>query len=252
MRHGTIRIAGIAATLAFTAAAGWAQSFEQSVVDQLQASGYEFIEIQKGQTQLKAEAIQGTSKLEVIWDMTTGQILKKEMEAAEDDEIGLSGVVIRERDRDFVRTAGIPTGGTSAIPTDSTGNASADAIIGQFTSGDYQFVEAKLGPTQLKIEAIRGGLKEEYVFDVESGDLLKKEIEAAEADETGLMGFEFDMRDEDFIDDHDDDDDHGGHGSSDDDEDDDDHEDNSGPGNSDDDSDDGDEDDNSGHGSDDD
>ncbi|MAN97546.1 hypothetical protein [uncultured Roseovarius sp.] len=71
-------------------------------VTALQAEGYDRIEVKTGRTQTKIEAIRGAEKLEVVYDSTTGAVLKREIESAEyDDDISV-GVKYRSRDRDFV------------------------------------------------------------------------------------------------------------------------------------------------------
>ncbi len=90
------------AAAALIAGAGLAQTFADKVVADLQDNGYTYVEIKQGPTQLKAEGIRGTEKIEVIYDITTGEILKQEVETAEADEIGLSGVEFDRRNRDFL------------------------------------------------------------------------------------------------------------------------------------------------------
>lgn len=98
--HRSLKLA-----VAFSIWAGVAQAdaFTDAIVTNLQDLGYEFIEIQSGISQVKVEATRGTDKLEVIYDRVTGAILKQENEQAEAEDIGRSGVKIRNRDRDFLR-----------------------------------------------------------------------------------------------------------------------------------------------------
>jgi len=135
------------------------------------------------------------------------------------------------------------------------GNELADAYLAE----GYTFVEVKVGPTQTKVEAIKGGIKVEVIYDNETQDIIKREQESADADEIDRQGKEvrkvnrdFEGKDgkgrgddDDDANDDDDDDDDGDddHGGDDDDDGDDDH------GGGDDDGDDGD-DDNSGSGGD--
>lgn len=228
-----------AALAAFWLTAAQADPFTDAVVTRYQEMGFNFIEVQNGQTQVKVEAIRGTEKLEVIYDRATGRILKQEQERAEIEEQNRTGVQVRERSRDFVRAM---AGGAGVSLSGAT-----ETAISDLRSQGYEFFEIKNGPTQTKIEAVRGGEKLELIIDSETGAILKREFEDAGSD-AGRSGLKIDDRDSDFLDDDDDDDDRSGHGSgSDDDEDDDD---NSGPGGGDDDDDDDDEDDdNSGSGS---
>lgn len=227
---------------AFTAWVGMAHAdgFTDSVVSNLQELGYDFIEVQDGINQVKVEAIRGTDKLEVIYDRASGRILKQEREQAEAGEVGRTGVQVRNRNRDFVDVG-------SFTPTDSAFNRE---LVAELQAEGYDFIEIKNGPTQIKVEAIRGTEKLEMIFDRETGELLKREIGRAGADDMGRSGIEIDTRKDDFLDDDEDDEDDDRSGGRDDDDEDD--EDNSGRGSSDDEDDEDDEDDdedNSGSGS---
>lgn len=109
-----------------------------------------------------------------------------------------------------------------------------NALVAGYQDLGYTRVEIKVGPTQTKVEAIRGQEKVEVVYDNSTGDVLKSEVEAVEPGDDTAAGVEIDTKDKDFVDgrDHDDDDD--------------DSDNNSGPGGG---SDDDDDDDNSGSGS---
>ncbi|MDA8747130.1 PepSY domain-containing protein [Litoreibacter sp.] len=88
-------------TCGSVAAAG-AQNMNDQIIANLQEQGFGYIEIKNGRTQTKVEAIRGTDKLEVVYDNASGTILKQERERAESDELGLAGVDIDQRNRDFV------------------------------------------------------------------------------------------------------------------------------------------------------
>jgi hypothetical protein len=159
----------------------------------------------------------------------------------------------------------------------ATAAVNTDLLISDLQAQGYTWIEVKRGPTQIKIEAIKGSVKVETIIDAETGAVLKREVETASAAEQGRTGVELRDRDRDFIDvgqggdddsnddsnddsdddnsddsddsdddnsdddSNDDDDDNGGHGG-DDDEDDNDDDDNSGHGGGDDDDDDSDDD----------
>lgn len=80
-------------------------SFAQSMVDQLvseyQARGFDFIEVQRGFSQIKVEATVNGQTLEVVYDAATGRILETETEVADADDRNRTGVEIRQRARDF-------------------------------------------------------------------------------------------------------------------------------------------------------
>jgi hypothetical protein len=97
------------------------------------------------------------------------------------------------------------------------GNALADSYLAE----GYNYVEVKVGPTQTKVEAVKGSIKVEVIYDNATGEILKQETEAAGDDYVGRTGKEVEDDDEDFLDGDDDEDDDEGE---DDDEDDDDDE----------------------------
>jgi hypothetical protein len=83
-----------------------ADPFVDAIVKNFQDMGYEFVEIERGQTQLKAEGVRGNRELEVVYDLATGRIIRQETGRADDDYIGRSGVEIDTRNRDFVGPGG--------------------------------------------------------------------------------------------------------------------------------------------------
>jgi hypothetical protein len=94
--------AGALAVLLSTTALAQGNPFSAQVIENLQELGYEYIEVKSGPTQLKVEAVRGSDKLEVIYDLATGQILKQETEDAGDDYVGRTGVEFEDEDRDFL------------------------------------------------------------------------------------------------------------------------------------------------------
>ncbi len=78
-----------------------ADTFTDSVVNNLKELGYEFIEVKRGPSQLKAEAVRGDRKLEVVYDLSTGKIIKQETESA-GDYAGRTGVEIDVESSNFV------------------------------------------------------------------------------------------------------------------------------------------------------
>lgn len=73
----------------------------EAVVASLQAEGYTWIEVKRGPTQVKIEAVRGTEKVETIYDRATGAVIEREVEVADGDDVGRVGVEIRDRSRDF-------------------------------------------------------------------------------------------------------------------------------------------------------
>ena len=98
----------LAAAMLFAGSAVFAEATSNPVVDKFvtdyRAEGYTRFEVRSGLTQVKIEAFRGTEKVEVILDKTTGEVLKTETETAGLFDGTKSGVFIRERDRDFLRS----------------------------------------------------------------------------------------------------------------------------------------------------
>lgn len=105
---------------------------------------------------------------------------------------------------------------------------SGDDLAQAYLAQGYDHVEVKVGPTQTKVEAVKGSAKVEVVYDNETGSILKQEQEVAEGDDLGKTGAEIttvgrdfedgddDGSDDDADDDQDDDDDGDDHGGDDD------------------------------------
>ncbi len=97
------RIFLIAALFALPATTALAAIDTDSLIAGYQAEGYTTIEVTRGTTQTKIEAIRGTEKIEVVYDNETGATLKSESGVPEADDDILPGVTVRDRPRDFVR-----------------------------------------------------------------------------------------------------------------------------------------------------
>ena len=119
----------------------------------------------------------------------------------------------------------------------------AQEVVRTYQDAAYTRIEVKEGPTQIKVEAIKDGVKIEVIYDKDSGAVISKEQHSVGASEAAATGVEISQDDTDFEDGHnsgsDDDgsDDHDGSGSGSDDDGSDDH-DGSGSGSDDDGSDD--------------
>ncbi len=109
-----------AAVLGLFAGAAAATPFTDQVVSGLQAQGFDHIEIVEGSTQLKVEAIRGTTTFEIIYDLATGTVLKQETGTVEAGTDATPGVEIASDDGDFVDPADTGTG------ADDTAGAGAD------------------------------------------------------------------------------------------------------------------------------
>lgn len=66
-----------------------AEVTQQSIVDSLTASGYTATEISFGTNTVRGEATNGTSRIEVVYDRTTGQVLSQETSGRDGSGSGL-------------------------------------------------------------------------------------------------------------------------------------------------------------------
>ncbi|MCV2869706.1 PepSY domain-containing protein [Defluviimonas sp. WL0002] len=73
----------------------------EEVISGLQAQGYTNIEVKVGPSQIKAEASNGTDKLEVIFDKETGDVLKSEIYEGQGSDVD-SGIEIENEGQDFL------------------------------------------------------------------------------------------------------------------------------------------------------
>jgi hypothetical protein len=87
-----------------------------------------------------------------------------------------------------------------------------DSVVTAYQAEGYTHIEVKVGVTQIKVEAIKGDVKVETIYDIETGDVLKTETAAVEAGEDLTPGVSIDQDDGDFVDAGDGVDDNGHHG----------------------------------------
>ena len=64
--------------LAFTATMAAAGITSQDVVDELTAQDYTVTEVHTGATQISVEAVRGDQKIEMVYDIETGSVLRRE------------------------------------------------------------------------------------------------------------------------------------------------------------------------------
>jgi hypothetical protein len=151
--------------------------------------------------------------------------------------------------RTLMMTAAFVFGGQMAFAA-----IDPQALANSYLAEGYTFVEVKQGPTQTKLEAVKGATVVEVVYDNGTGAIISQETQAADADEIGRTGVQVKTTDKDFEDtDDEDDEDEEDEDEDEDDEDEDEDEDDDDEDDEDDDDEDEDEDeddDNSGHGSD--
>jgi len=82
-----------------------------------------------------------------------------------------------------------------------------DAVIAGLQAQGYTSIEVKTGPTQVKVEAIRGVRQLEVIYDKNTGAVLKTEEGLADADEDLTPGVRLRSEDDDFTGDDSDEDD---------------------------------------------
>jgi len=101
------RIAYLAATVVFLATSAAQAAIDPAALGrQWFAEGYSAVEVTVGRSQVKVEGIRGGQKVEAIYDAATGAILKQEAGAIEAGDDIRNGILVRQRDRDFVRVSG--------------------------------------------------------------------------------------------------------------------------------------------------
>jgi hypothetical protein len=75
-----------------------------------------------------------------------------------------------------------------------------DSVVTAYQAEGYTHIEVKVGATQIKVEAIKGDVKVETIYDIETGDVLQTESSAVEAGEDLTPGVSIDEDDGDFVD----------------------------------------------------
>ncbi|MEO9575494.1 MAG: PepSY domain-containing protein [Tateyamaria sp.] len=83
-------------------APAYAQSFNDRVVETLRQQGFETVEIKNGLTQTKLESVRDITKLEVVYDRETGEILKQGTERFVGTFVEGQPIEIGTRDSDFL------------------------------------------------------------------------------------------------------------------------------------------------------
>jgi hypothetical protein len=83
----------------------------------------------------------------------------------------------------------------------------ADALADDYLEEGYTYVEVKQGPTQTKVEAVRGDDAIEVIYDNETGEVIEWENQDADDDYEGKTGKDVKQVDDDFRDEDDSEDD---------------------------------------------
>ncbi len=80
-----------------------------------------------------------------------------------------------------------------------------ETLAQDYLAAGYSYVEVTTGPTQTKLEAVKGNRKVEVIYDNASREVIKQEFERADAEYLGKSGVEIERATRDFEDDLDDD-----------------------------------------------
>ena len=122
------RLMLLTAAFAFSASVAMASVAANDLVAAYQAQGYTKIEVITGPTQIKVEAVKGTSRIEVIYDASSGSILQQENKWAKRSQRG-AGVTLSTSTGDFLNGGDGSTGnddGTGDDANTDSGQGSGD------------------------------------------------------------------------------------------------------------------------------
>ena len=89
---------------------------------------------------------------------------------------------------------------TAIAPVSALAGTIMDDHVTRLQTEGYDTVEIKTGPSQTKIEAIRGLRKLEVIYDTRSGKVLKREVEQVDWSDDIRPGVRVRIRDRDFLD----------------------------------------------------
>jgi hypothetical protein len=96
----------------------------------------------------------------------------------------------------FLMTTATVIFAATAAATAAVAATTPESIVDDFKAQGYVAIEVKVGPTQIKAEAVKDGVKVEVVYDKATGQVLKSETEAAG---TVSPGVEISYEDRDFV-----------------------------------------------------
>jgi hypothetical protein len=77
-----------------------------------------------------------------------------------------------------------------------------DDVVKTYQDAAYTSIEVVEGPTQIKVEAIKDGVKLEVIYDKASGTVIKTEQHSVTGTDGSVTGVEVSTSDSDFDDDH--------------------------------------------------
>lgn len=124
------------ALLLLSAAGGSAAITGQDIVAQYQSSGYQSIEVKVGPTQAKVEAIKDGVKIEAVYDLASGAVLKSENESVDPGQPTSTKVELETTDKDFTGDDGDDKDKADDQDDDNSGSGSGGDDDGNDDSGD--------------------------------------------------------------------------------------------------------------------
>lgn len=116
----------LTASFALSASMAMASISAGDLVAAYQAQGYARIEVTTGPTQIKVQAIKGSTKVEVVYDATTGAILRQENRWVKRSERG-KGVAFSTASDDFMNNHAGDAEDSAGDENDGNANDSNDS-----------------------------------------------------------------------------------------------------------------------------
>ena len=202
------------ALVSLTIGAAHANVLADTVVQDLQNLGYTNIEVYVGPTQIKAEGYQPGLKIEVIRDLTTGAVLKQEIETLSPEDLDddyTAGIEIEDVPFDF-----LDSDANDIVPDDEddvsdideddstdddddddtpSGNDDeafndplANRVSSELQARGYTSVETLVGLTQIRSEGYNAaGAKIEVIYDRTTGVLIRETTETGSPDDDDYL-----------------------------------------------------------------
>ncbi len=98
----------------------------QDIVAQYQSTGYQSIEVKVGPTQAKVEAIKDGVKIEAVYDLATGAVVKSESGTVDPNAPVSTKVELETTDKDFTDGSGDDDKADDSTDDDNSGSGSGD------------------------------------------------------------------------------------------------------------------------------
>lgn len=82
------------------------QVLAEQLLAEYRAEGFSYIEIERGPSQIKVEAIRDGEETEVVYDISSGAVLQTETESADAEDMEATGYEISTQSTDFLNADG--------------------------------------------------------------------------------------------------------------------------------------------------